>query len=142
MATEDSFDIDHVVVGSGFGGSVSACRLAEKGYSVAVIEMGKRWNASDFPKSTWNLRRWIWRPGMKLHGFYNMRPFRHVMILCGNAVGGGSITYANTMLVPPDSVWRWLWKGLAVDEDAGALRVARRCSASPRIASSATPTTC
>jgi cholesterol oxidase len=107
-------DFDYVVVGSGFGGSVSACRLAEKGYSVCVIEMGKRWNASDFPKSTWNLRRWIWRPGLKLFGFYDMRPFRHVMILCGNAVGGGSITYANTMLVPPEIVWReGSWKGLA-----------------------------
>jgi len=108
---EESFD--YLVVGSGFGGSVSACRLAEKGYSVGVIEMGRRWNPSDFPKSTWNLRRWIWRPGMKLHGFYNMRPFRHVMILCGNAVGGGSITYGNTMLVPPDSVWgEGSWQGL------------------------------
>lgn len=108
------FDFDFVVVGSGFGGSVSACRLAEKGYAVAVIEMGKRWRAEDFPQTTWNVRRWIWRPGLKLFGFYNMRPFRHVMILCGNAVGGGSITYANTMLVPPDSVWReGSWKGLA-----------------------------
>jgi cholesterol oxidase len=109
-----SHDFDYVVVGSGFGGAVSACRLAEKGYSVAVLEMGKRWTEKDFPKTTWGLRRWIWRPGMKLFGFYNMRPFRHVMILCGNAVGGGSITYANTMLVPPDSVWReGSWKGLA-----------------------------
>ena len=107
-------DFDFVVVGSGFGGAVSACRLAEKGYSVAVLEMGKRWTAADFPKTTWSLRRWIWRPGLKLHGFYNMRPFRHVMILCGNAVGGGSITYANTMLVPPDSVWHeGSWQGLA-----------------------------
>jgi cholesterol oxidase len=107
-------DFDYIVIGSGFGGSVSACRLAEKGYSVAVVEMGRRWTAADFPKSTWSLRRWIWRPGLKLFGFYNMRPFRHVMILCGNAVGGGSITYANTMLVPPDAVWRdGSWKGLA-----------------------------
>jgi len=107
-------DYDFAVVGSGFGGSVSACRLAEKGYSVGVLEMGKRWNPQDFPKTTWNLRRWIWRPGLKLHGFYNMRPFRHVMILCGNAVGGGSITYANTMLVPPSTVWRdGSWKALA-----------------------------
>jgi cholesterol oxidase len=107
-------DYDYIVIGSGFGGSVSACRLAEKGYSVAVVEMGRRWTAEDFPKTTWSLRRWIWRPGLKLFGFYNMRPFRHVVILCGNAVGGGSITYANTMLVPPDSVWRdGSWKGLA-----------------------------
>ncbi len=107
-------DFDYVVVGSGFGGAVSACRLAEKGYSVCVLEMGKRWSAEDFPKTTWNLRRWIWRPGLKLFGFYDMRPFKHVMILCGNAVGGGSITYANTMLVPPEIVWReGSWKGLA-----------------------------
>ncbi len=107
-------DFDYVVVGSGFGGSVSACRLAEKGYSVAVLEMGKRWTEKDFPKNNWNARKFLWRPGMKLFGFFNMRPFRHVMILCGNAVGGGSITYANTMLVPPDSVWReGSWKGLA-----------------------------
>jgi cholesterol oxidase len=108
------FDYDFVVVGSGFGGSVSAYRLAQKGYSVAVVEMGKRWTEKDFPKSTWNLRRWIWRPRLGLKGFYNMRPFQHVMILCGNAVGGGSVTYANTMLVPPDSVWNeGSWKGLA-----------------------------
>jgi cholesterol oxidase len=107
-------DFDYLVVGSGFGGAVSACRLAEKGYSVAVVEMGKRWTAADFPKTTWRFWRWIWRPGLKLHGFYDMRPFKHVMILCGNAVGGGSITYANTMLVPPDSVWReGSWAGLA-----------------------------
>ena len=112
--TTDDTVWDYIVVGSGFGGSVAACRLAEKGYSVAVLEMGKRWRAEDFPKTTWNLRRWLWRPGLGLYGFYNMRPFRHVMILCGNAVGGGSITYANTMLSPPDTVWsEGSWQGLA-----------------------------
>ncbi|MCX5742245.1 MAG: GMC family oxidoreductase [Proteobacteria bacterium] len=110
----DDHDFDYVVIGSGFGGSVSACRLAEKGYSVGVVEMGRRWTAEDFPKSTWNLRRWIWRPGLKLFGFYNMRPFKHVVVLCGNAVGGGSITYANTMLQPPDTVWgEGSWAGLS-----------------------------
>jgi cholesterol oxidase len=114
MAAIPPHDYDFLVVGSGFGGSVAACRLAEKGYSVAVVEMGKRWTAADFPKTTWRLRRWIWRPRLGLYGFYNMRPFKHVMILCGNAVGGGSITYANTMLVPPDSVWsEGSWRGLA-----------------------------
>jgi cholesterol oxidase len=109
-----SHDYDYVVIGSGFGGAVSACRLTEKGYSVGVMEMGKRWTEADFPKTTWRLRKWIWRPGLKLFGFYNMRPFRHVMILCGNGVGGGSITYANTMLSPPDTVWdEGSWKGLA-----------------------------
>ncbi|HEY4244645.1 MAG TPA: GMC family oxidoreductase [Kofleriaceae bacterium] len=109
-----SDEFDFLVVGSGFGGSVSAMRLAEKGYSVGVLEMGKRWTAADFPKTNWNLRRWIWRPGAKLHGFYNMRPFKHVVILCGNGVGGGSITYANTMLVPPPRIWKdGSWSGLA-----------------------------
>jgi cholesterol oxidase len=117
MAETPNLDYDFAVVGSGFGGSVSACRLAEKGYSVAVIEMGKRWTEATYPKTTWNLRRWLWRPRLGLYGFYNMRPFKHVMILCGNAVGGGSITYANTMLVPPESVWRdGSWRGLAAWE--------------------------
>ena len=61
MAGTNDLDFDFAVIGSGFGGSVSACRLAEKGYRVAVIEMGKRWTAEDFPKTTWNLRHWLWR---------------------------------------------------------------------------------
>lgn len=104
METQD-YDFDYLIIGSGFGGSVSAHRLTEKGYSVAVMEMGKRWNATDFPKNNWNTKRWVWRPELKLFGFFNLRIFKHVTIICGNAVGGGSITYANTLLVPPDHIW-------------------------------------
>ena len=107
-------DFDFIVIGSGFGGSVSAHRLTEKGYRVAVMEMGRRWRAEDFPKSNWDIRRWIWRPGVALRGFFNIRFFRHVLILHGCAVGGGSITYANTLLVPKNTVWEsGSWAGLA-----------------------------
>jgi cholesterol oxidase len=109
----EAYDFDYIVIGSGFGGSVSACRLTEKGYSVGVMEMGRRWKAEDFPQSTWDARRWIWRPGLRMFGFYNMRPFRHMTVLCGNAVGGGSITYANALLVPSSKVWgQGSWAGL------------------------------
>lgn len=108
------YDYDFIVVGSGFGGSVSALRLVEKGYRVAVLEMGRRWGSETLPKSNWAIARWIWRPALGLRGFFSMRLFRHVMVLHGNAVGGGSITYANTLLVPPDSVWdEGTWAGLA-----------------------------
>ena len=107
------YQYDFVVIGSGFGGSVSALRLVEKGYRVAVIEQGRRWTEADLPKSNWDLSKWIWRPSLGLHGFFGMRFFRHLVVLNGNAVGGGSITYANTLLVPPDHVWRQgSWAGL------------------------------
>jgi cholesterol oxidase len=107
-------DYDFIVIGSGFGGSVAAHRLTEKGYRVAVMEMGRRWRAEDFPRTSWQLWRWIWRPKIALRGFFNIQPFRHVMILHGCAVGGGSITYANTSLQPGDSIWdQGSWAGLA-----------------------------
>src|ERR1035437_6204086 len=107
-------DYDYIVIGSGFGGSVSALRLAEKGYRVAVMEMGRRWNPEDFPKTNWSIRRFIWRPALGLRGFFNISVFRHVLIFHGCAVGGGSITYANTLLVPKDEVWEnGSWAGLA-----------------------------
>ncbi|HWC97659.1 MAG TPA: GMC family oxidoreductase [Candidatus Sulfopaludibacter sp.] len=98
-------DFDYIVIGSGFGGSVAAHRLTEKGYRVAVMEMGRRWNPQNLPKTNWRLHRWIWRPGLGLRGFFNIEPFRHVIIMHGCAVGGGSITYANTLLAPGDTVW-------------------------------------
>lgn len=109
----ETFDFDYIIAGSGFGGSVSALRLSEKGYRVAVLETGKRWSPETLPRSNWSLRQWLWRPGLGLRGFFNIRLFRHVMVLHGNAVGGGSITYANTLLVPPDDIWsQGSWAGL------------------------------
>ncbi len=108
------YDFDFIVVGSGFGGSVSALRLAEKGYRVAVMEMGLRWTPENLPKTSWSLSRWFWRPSLSLRGFFSMRFFRHVTILHGCAVGGGSITYASTLLRPPNRIWNnGSWKGLA-----------------------------
>ena len=99
------FDYDFLIVGSGFGGSVSALRLTEKGYKVLVVEMGRRWTPENLPKTNWTLNRYFWKPKLGLRGFFNIRFFRHAIVLHGNAVGGGSITYANTMLVPPDTLW-------------------------------------
>jgi len=114
QSSERSYDFDFIVIGSGFGGSVTAHRLTEKGYRVAVMEMGRRWTPENLPSTNWILWRWFWRPGLALRGFFNIRFFRHVVILHGCAVGGGSITYANTLLVPPDSVWKsGSWAGLA-----------------------------
>lgn len=107
------YDYEYLVIGSGFGGSVAAHRLTEKGYSVGVMEMGRRWTPENLPKTNWNLRNYIWAPLLGLRGFFSLRLFGHAMILHGNAVGGGSITYAQTLLVPPDHVWgEGSWKGL------------------------------
>lgn len=108
------FDFDFIIIGSGFGGSVSALRLAEKGYKVAVMEMGRRWTPGTLPQTTWSLRRYIWRPRLGLRGFFDMRLFRHATIFHGCAVGGGSITYAATLLEPHAKVWESsTWAGLA-----------------------------
>lgn len=89
---------DYIIIGSGFGGSVSALRLSEKGYKVLVIEKGKRFEADDFPKTNWNLKRWLWLPTLHFFGFFKITFFRHVSILSG--VGGGSLVYANTLPIP------------------------------------------
>ncbi len=78
MSQHAQFDFDFIVIGSGFGGSVSAHRLAEKGYKVAVMEMGRRWTPDSLPHSSWSIHRWLWRPKLGLRGFFNMRFFRHV----------------------------------------------------------------
>ncbi|WP_457618778.1 GMC oxidoreductase [Lutibacter sp.] len=96
----NKLDYDYVIIGSGFGGSVSALRLAEKGYKVLVIEKGKWYKSSDFPKTNWQLKKWIWEPKLGLKGFFKMTFLNHVTILSGVGVGGGSLTYANTLPVP------------------------------------------
>ncbi len=103
--SDSDFDFDFIVIGSGFGGSVSALRLVEKGYKVAVMEMGRRWTPENLPRTSWSIHRWFWRPKLGLRGFFNMRFFSRVTILHGCAVGGGSITYATTLLPPPQKVW-------------------------------------
>jgi cholesterol oxidase len=100
------FDVDWVVVGSGFGGSVSALRLAEKGYSVNVLECGKRFRDEDFPKSTWDLRRYFWAPRIGMKGIFRLTQFRDVAVVSGCGVGGGSLGYANTLYVPPSEFFQ------------------------------------
>lgn len=94
---------DHIVIGSGFGGSVSAMRLSEKGYDVLVLEMGKRWESKDFPKSNWNIRKFLWAPTFKAFGIQRINFLNRIMILGGAGVGGGSLVYANTHMFPPDA---------------------------------------
>jgi cholesterol oxidase len=94
---------DYIVIGSGFGGSVSAMRLSEKGYKVLVIEKGKRYSSEDYPKTDWNLKKFLWLPNLRWFGFQNVTFFRQLTILSGVGVGGGSIVYGNTHMVPPDA---------------------------------------
>lgn len=98
-------DYDFIVIGSGFGGSVSALRLSAKGYRVLVLEKGRRWRSSDFPKTNWNLRKNIWMPKLGLYGIQMLTLLKNVLVLHGGGVGGGSLVYANQLLVPPDSVF-------------------------------------
>ncbi|WP_235317681.1 GMC family oxidoreductase N-terminal domain-containing protein [Polaribacter sp. Hel1_33_49] len=99
-------EYDYVIVGSGFGGSVSALRLSEKGYKVLVIEKGKWFGAEDFPKTNWNLKKWMWFPKFGLHGIFKMTFLNHVTVLSGVGVGGGSLTYANTLPIPKEDFFK------------------------------------
>jgi cholesterol oxidase len=93
-------DFDWLVVGSGFGGSVAAHRLTEKGYRVAVVESGKRYGDHDFPRSTWDIRRYFFAPRLGLRGIFRLSIFKDVTIVSGAGVGGGSLGYANTLYRP------------------------------------------
>jgi cholesterol oxidase len=101
---DSNLDYDFIVIGSGFGGSVAALRLAEKGYRVAVIEKGKRYRNEDFPKTNWDFKKSIWMPLLGLTGIQGLTLLRHVLVLHGNGVGGGSLVYANQLIIPDDEV--------------------------------------
>ncbi len=91
---------DYIIIGSGFGGAVSAYRLSQKGYKVLVIEKGKWYQAKDFAKTNWNLKKWLWIPFLRFFGIMKVSVFRHLLVLSGTGVGGGSLVYANTLPVP------------------------------------------
>ena len=97
-------EYDYIIIGSGFGGSVSALRLAEKGYKVVLLEQGKRFEGKDFPKTNWNFRKYFWFPKLRMFGIQAMTMFRDVFILHGAGVGGGSLVYANNLITPSDEV--------------------------------------
>ena len=104
---------DYIVIGSGFGGSVSAMRLAEKGYSVLVIEKGKRWKLDDFPKTDWDLPKYLWMPFLKWFGFQKLTFFKEVFVISGVGVGGGSLVYANTLMKPKENFYtNKIWGGI------------------------------
>ncbi|MBU2610423.1 MAG: GMC family oxidoreductase [Chloroflexi bacterium] len=96
---------DYVIIGSGFGGSVSAMRLTEKGYSVLVLERGKRYGNKDFPKSNWNIWKFLWLPALGCHGIFEMTFMNGLLALHGSGIGGGSLMYGNVLLEPDDRLF-------------------------------------
>ncbi|MFF3875564.1 GMC family oxidoreductase N-terminal domain-containing protein [Streptomyces sp. NPDC001978] len=108
---DEGYDYDVIVVGSGFGGSVTALRLTEKGYRVGVLEAGRRFTRDTLPKNSWDLKNYLWAPKFGMYGIQRIHLLGNVMVLAGAGVGGGSLNYANTLYVPPkpffdDPQWR------------------------------------
>jgi len=99
-------DYDVLIIGSGFGGSVSSLRLTEKGYRVGVLEAGRRFSDAEFAETSWDLRKFLWAPKLGCYGIQRIHPLRNVMILAGAGVGGGSLNYANTLYVPPEPFFK------------------------------------
>ncbi|MFD9326654.1 GMC family oxidoreductase N-terminal domain-containing protein [Streptomyces sp. NPDC060065] len=118
MQDESAYDYDVIVVGSGFGGSVTALRLTEKGYRVGVLEAGRRFTRDSLPKNSWDLKNYLWAPKLGMYGIQRIHLLGNVMVLAGAGVGGGSLNYANTLYVPPkaffeDPQWKEItdWEG-------------------------------
>ena len=103
---DTAVDTDVLVIGSGFGGSVAALRLAEKGYRVTVLEAGRRFADEDFAETSWDLKNFLWAPKVGMYGIQRIHMLKDVMILAGAGVGGGSLNYANTLYVPPEVFFR------------------------------------
>jgi len=119
MKRMDSPVYDFVIIGSGFGGSVSAMRLAEKGYSVLVLERGRRFEDKDFPKTSWNIWKFLWAPALRCFGIMHFSFFRNILALHGDGVGGGSLVYGNVLMRPDDQIFShptWMhlqdWKAI------------------------------
>ncbi|WP_406354784.1 GMC family oxidoreductase N-terminal domain-containing protein [Streptomyces sp. NBC_00658] len=118
QADDGGYDYDVIVVGSGFGGSVTALRLTEKGYRVGVLEAGRRFTRGSLPKNSWDLKNYLWAPRLGMYGIQRIHLLGNVMVLAGAGVGGGSLNYANTLYVPPkaffeDPQWKEItdWEG-------------------------------
>lgn len=106
MSEQGTFDFDVIIIGSGFGGSVSALRLAEKGYKVAVLEAGARFEDKDFPDNSWDVQKYLFRPEVGCYGIQRIDALKDCMIVSGAGVGGGSLVYANTLYEPLDAFYR------------------------------------
>lgn len=106
MTPDVTTDTDVLVIGSGFGGSVAALRLAEKGYRVTILEAGRRFADEDFAETSWDLKNFLWAPKAGCYGIQRIHMLKDVMILAGAGVGGGSLNYANTLYVPPEVFFR------------------------------------
>jgi cholesterol oxidase len=130
MTQQSGETFDYVIVGSGFGGSVSAMRLTEKGYRVLVMELGKRYRDDDFARSNWVVHKYLWIPPVRCFGILRISLFRNVLVLHGSGVGGGSLGYAGVLMEPDDRLfaapdWRHLadWKTILRPHYAMARRM-------------------
>ena len=130
MEGSATVDFDWLVIGSGFGGSVSALRLSEKGYSVGVLECGRRFSDAELPRSTADLKSYFWRPKLGMKGIFRLSTFKDVSVVSGCGVGGGSLGYANTLYVPPktffeDRQWAGMedWENVLAPHYAEAQRM-------------------